>query len=100
LTETEGKRSSYHLLVALIEGGADRRRELFDYFQTHNIRAQVHYIPVHFQPWHQENFGFREGDFPNAERYYEGCISLPLFPAMVDQDVERVASVLKQFLRQ
>jgi UDP-4-amino-4,6-dideoxy-N-acetyl-beta-L-altrosamine transaminase len=100
LTETEGKRSSYHLLVALIEGGADRRRELFDYFQTHNIRAQVHYIPVHFQPWHQESFGFREGDFPNAERYYEGCISLPLFPAMVDQDVERVASVLKQFLRQ
>lgn len=96
LTEAAGKRSAYHLLVALIENG--KRKEIFDYFLANDIRAQVHYIPVHFQPFYQENFGMREGDFPNAESYYERCLSLPLFPAMTEADVERVVSALKRFL--
>ena len=100
LTETVGKKSSYHLLVALIRGGAERRRRVFDYLHAQNIRVQVHYIPVHFQPWYQEQFGFREGDFPNAESYYASCLSLPLFPAMTEADVERVALALEQALKE
>jgi perosamine synthetase len=97
LTEQPNKRSSYHLLVALIENG--KRREVFDRLQEQNIRVQVHYIPVHFQPFYQENFGFRAGDFPNAEKYYEQCISLPMFPAMTAGDVERVADALRAALK-
>lgn len=98
LTEKEGKHSSYHLLVALIKGDEKRRRKVFDYLLSQNIRPQVHYIPVHLQPFYQENFNFRDGDFPNAETYYNSCISLPLFPAMNDSDVERVALTLKEGL--
>ncbi len=98
LLEEPGKRSSYHLLVARIEGGAARRRRVFDALAARNIRCQVHYIPVHLQPWYQKHVGTREGDFPRAEAFYAGCLSLPLFPAMADRDVDRVADALRAAL--
>jgi perosamine synthetase len=98
LLEEPGKRSSYHLLVARIEGGAGRRRRVFDSLAARNIRCQVHYIPVHLQPWYQQHLGTREGDFPRAEAYYAGCVSLPLFPAMSDGDVDRVSCALRAVL--
>jgi dTDP-4-amino-4,6-dideoxygalactose transaminase len=55
---------------------------------------------VHLQPWYQRQFGTHEGDFPLAEAYYAGCLSLPLFPAMADRDVDRVADALRQALRE
>jgi UDP-4-amino-4,6-dideoxy-N-acetyl-beta-L-altrosamine transaminase len=100
LLEGTGKRSSYHLLVAQIEGGAARRRKVFDALAARNIRCQVHYIPVHLQPWYRERHGTREGDFPRAETFYAGCVSLPLFPAMADHDVDRVADSLRQALKE
>lgn len=100
LTESEGKKSSYHLLVAMIRGGLERRKQVFDYLRLNNILTQVHYIPVHFQPWYQETYGLREGDFPNAEKFYAGCFSLPMFPAMQDEDVERVAQTINKALKE
>ncbi len=94
LTEADGKKSAYHLLVAQFSGGAETRKRVLNYLRTQNIWTQVHYIPVHFQPWYQENFGFRRGDFPNAETYYNGCLSLPMFPAMRNEDVVRVAEAV------
>jgi UDP-4-amino-4,6-dideoxy-N-acetyl-beta-L-altrosamine transaminase len=94
LTETPGRRSSYHLLVAQLRGGAHRRRHVFERLHAEGIRAQVHYIPVHLQPWYWHQFGYREGDFPKAEAYYAGCMSLPLFPRMSDTDVKRVVAAL------
>jgi perosamine synthetase len=98
LLEEPGKRSSYHLLVAQIQGGAERRRRVFEALAARNIRCQVHYIPVHLQPWYQEHVGTCEGDFPRAEAFYDGCLSLPLFPAMADSDVDRVADALRAVL--
>jgi UDP-4-amino-4,6-dideoxy-N-acetyl-beta-L-altrosamine transaminase len=100
LTETAGRRSSYHLLVARVSGGSERRRRVFDSLHAQGIRAQVHYIPVHTQPFYMEHYGFRPGDFPVAEKYYEGCVSLPLFPRMTDADVERVVNALRTALAQ
>src|SRR5207248_5929051 len=94
LTEIPGRRSSYHLLVAHIRGGSPRRRAVFDRLNALGIRPQVHYIPIHLQPWYKEHFGFRAGDFPQAEAYYAGCISLPLFPRMSDADLERSVAAL------
>jgi UDP-4-amino-4,6-dideoxy-N-acetyl-beta-L-altrosamine transaminase len=100
LLEGTGKRSSYHLLVAQIEAGAARRRRVFDALAARNIRCQVHYIPVHLQPWYRERYGHREGGFPRAEAYYASCLSLPLFPAMADCDVARVAEALRAALHE
>lgn len=91
LIESAGRTSSYHLLVAGIAGGAARRRRVFDLLLARGIRPQVHYIPVHLQPWYREYCGTRPGDFPHAEHYYAGCLSLPLFPAMTDADCDRAA---------
>jgi UDP-4-amino-4,6-dideoxy-N-acetyl-beta-L-altrosamine transaminase len=99
LTEAREKKSSYHLLVAMISGGLERRKRVFNELRSNNIWTQVHYIPVHFQPWYQETYGYREGDYPNAESYYGSCMSLPLFPAMEDADVVRVAEAFDQILK-
>ena len=98
LTEIPGQRSSYHLLVAQIRGGPKRRRAVFERLCATGIRPQVHYFPVHLQPWYGEHFGYRPGDFPQAEAYYAGCISLPLFPRMSDSDLERSVAALRSAL--
>lgn len=100
LTDIPGRRSAYHLLVARFSGGAKVRRRVFDSLAAQNIRAQVHYIPVHTQPWYREQYGFRAGDFPQAEAYYESCLSLPLFPKMTDDDVRRVVEAIRVILNE
>jgi UDP-4-amino-4,6-dideoxy-N-acetyl-beta-L-altrosamine transaminase len=98
LIERDDRRSAYHLMVARIRGGAPRRRAIFEALQARGIRPQVHYIPVHLQPWYRERYSFQEGDFPHAEEYYAGCVSLPLFPKMTDDDVRRVVAALREAL--
>ena len=61
------------------------------------FRLQVHYRLVPLQPYYRERFGYREGDFPEAERYYKRAISLPIFPLMEDDDVRRVADCIRRF---
>ena len=99
LLEEPGKRSAYHLLVAQIHGGSTQRRHVFECLAARKIRCQVHYIPVHLQPWYQQHLGTRPDNFPQAESFYSGCLSLPLFPGMSDGDVDRVANALKVALR-
>ena len=57
------------------------RAALHEGLRKEGIFAQVHYIPVHTQPWYQA-LGFKPGDFPEAEHYYAGALSLPMFPAL------------------
>ncbi|MGH8335553.1 MAG: DegT/DnrJ/EryC1/StrS family aminotransferase, partial [Gammaproteobacteria bacterium] len=92
--QREDTRSSYHLYVIQVP----QRAEVFKLLHERGIRVQVHYLPVHLHPLYRERFGFRPGDFPSAERYYEGAISLPLFPQMSDGDVEYVADALRAAL--
>jgi perosamine synthetase len=98
LTEIPGRRSSYHLLVAKLNDGPERRRAAFQRLRAAGIYAQVHYIPVHTQPWYRKRFGYRWGDFPHAEGYYASCLSLPLFPKMSDSDVDRTVAALRDAL--
>ena len=58
----------------------------------------VHYIPVHTQPFYQKNFGFKYGDFPKSERYYEEAISLPIFPKLTDEEQGYTIESLKKVL--
>jgi dTDP-4-amino-4,6-dideoxygalactose transaminase len=100
VTESAGRRSSYHLMIALIAGGPERRRQVYDRLHAAGIRVQVHYIPIHLQPWYRERFGFKPGDFPKAEAYSDACLSLPMFPTMSDADVAWVVEALRVALGQ
>lgn len=88
--------SNFHLYVLLFDFeqmGVSRNavmKKLFD----KNILTQVHYIPIHAQPFYQERYGTRQGDYPHAEEYYQRCLSLPLYPEMTDQDVKQVINAV------
>jgi dTDP-4-amino-4,6-dideoxygalactose transaminase len=88
----------YHLYVLRLSGGSRVRLALYTALRGAGIIAQVHYIPVHLQPWYREHAGTSTGDFPVAEGAYSSCISLPLFPAMRDDEVERVIAVVRDFM--
>jgi UDP-4-amino-4,6-dideoxy-N-acetyl-beta-L-altrosamine transaminase len=83
---------AYHLYI--IE--TDKRKELYDYLRTKNIFCQVHYIPVHTQPYYKQ-FGWKEGDFCNAEKYYKRCLSLPIYPTLTASDQEYVIKTIIDF---
>lgn len=88
--------SSFHLYVVRLQN-FKRHRDIFETLRAEGVGVNLHYIPVHLQPFYRQ-FGFSEGDYPNAEDYYRRAISLPLFPAMTSQQqdtvVERVRSAL------
>lgn len=69
------------------------RRQVFESLRAQGIGVNVHYIPVHLQPDYMK-LGFKAGMFPEAERYYEECITLPMFPAMTNEDIVRVRKAL------
>jgi len=73
------------------------RREVFQGLRAAGIGVNVHYIPVHTQPFFKQ-FGFADGDFPNAERYYAEALSLPMYPTLTEEQVLNVCSVLKSLL--
>lgn len=91
-------RSAWHLYVVRVPDDARRARgEVFAKLRENGILVNVHYIPVHIQPYYRK-LGFRAGDFPEAERYYAEAISLPMFFGLGEPDQERVAQQLRSIL--
>jgi len=84
---------SYHLYVVR----ARYRKELYDFLKTKGINTQVHYIPIHMQPYYRKQYGYSRGDFPFAEEYYSQALSLPLFPLLTDKDQDYIISQVKNF---
>ena len=72
-------------------------REVFESLREHGIGVNLHYIPVHTQPYYQD-LGFRWGDFPEAERYYGEAISLPMYQGLTDQQQDEVVEALAKIL--
>ena len=85
---------AYHLYVIQV---ADRLG-LYNHLRTHNIFAQIHYIPCHLMPYYKQ-FGWKEGDLPHAEKYYQGCISLPMYPTLTDAEQQYVIDTITAFLK-
>jgi UDP-4-amino-4,6-dideoxy-N-acetyl-beta-L-altrosamine transaminase len=73
------------------------REQIFDELRASGIGVNVHYIPVHTQPYYQE-MGFVHGQFPNAEHYYQEAISIPMFHGMTDEQQDTVISQIKRVL--
>ena len=91
--------SSWHLYVIRPDPARTRvtRAELYRGLRERQIHAQVHYIPVHTQPLYRAQ-GFKTGDFPVAEDYYTGALSLPLFPDLTSGEQDRVVGALRALL--
>lgn len=97
--ETEKGTSAWHLYVLRLqlERLAAGRREIFQALLKENIGVNVHYIPVYYHPYYQD-LGYAKGLCPQAEKYYEQAVTLPLFPAMTDQDLDDVIRALKKVI--
>ena len=98
LTRRSGCAPAWHLYVVLIDFAAagTSRRRVMEALRADGIGSQVHYIPLHRQPYYRQRYG--EQALPGALAYFERCLSLPLFPTMADGDVDRVVDALARAL--
>jgi len=87
--------SAYHLYPILVKD-KNIREELFNYLRSKNIGVNVHYIPVHLQPYYKD-LGFKSGDYPIAEEYYSKVISIPMFANMSEEEQDYVIKSIKEF---
>lgn len=86
---------AWHLYPIRLEPGIDRG-EVFRALRAENIGVNVHYIPVHLHPYYRDRFGYMGGELPVAEDAYVRLISLPMFHAMSDRDVEDVITAVRR----
>jgi perosamine synthetase len=93
-----GDLHGHHLFVVHVRSGAEARLRVFNGLRERGIGVQVHYIPTYRFPYYRDTLGYPQDACPEAERYYAGAVSLPMFPAMADGDVERVAHALWEAL--
>lgn len=84
---------AYHLYIIEVE----KRKGLYDFLRSKDIFCQVHYIPVHTLPYY-ESLGWKQGDFKNAEHYYKGCLSLPMYPTLTNAQQSFVIEQINSFL--
>lgn len=97
--QTDTGYSAFHLYIVRLDLTriATDHRTVFEYLREQGIGVNLHYIPVHLQPYY-EDLGFAQGDFPEAEAYYREAISLPLYPGLTESDQDEVIRVLTQAL--
>ena len=86
------KDSSFHLYVIKI----NNRNDLYEYLKENQIATNVHYFPIHMQPYYQ-NLGFRKGDFPNAEEYGRTAISIPIYSSLSIENQKNIVNLLNNF---
>ena len=93
--------SGLHLYVVRLRPGVTTavHRQVFEAMRAAGIGVNIHYIPVHMQPYYQK-LGFKAGDFPDAEQYYESAITLPMFPALTYGQQDMVVATLKELVNQ
>jgi perosamine synthetase len=93
LSEKKFSNACFHLYPVMVRN----RAKFYQDCKKTGLNLQVHYIPLHTQPYYK-NFGFQEGDYPNSEIYYKKCISLPLYPSLTDSDLKEIVKRIKSIL--
>jgi UDP-4-amino-4,6-dideoxy-N-acetyl-beta-L-altrosamine transaminase len=93
--KAKDSKSSNHLMILKVK--PEIRKSLFEIFHENNIFTQIHYYPVHLQPYYMQRFGFKLGDYPVAEASYQKIISLPVFYTFNDADFKQVKEILIKF---
>jgi len=92
--QMENRQHAFHLYVVQVPD----RKGLYDYLREQGIFAQVHYIPAHTLPYYKQQ-GWKEGSLPYAEKYYEGCLSLPMYPTLTPEQQDYVIQHVLQFVQ-
>ena len=89
--------SAYHLYVVRLQLDriARSHRQIFEALRAKDIMVNLHYIPVHTQPYYQ-NMGFQSGDFPESEQYYREALSLPMHVKLTDDEQVFVVNTLRE----
>ena len=90
--QEDGFSNAFHLYVIKVED----RKGLYDHLRENGIFAQVHYIPVHTMPYYTQ-FGWKKGDFPKAEAYYDKCLSIPMYPNLTEEEQQYVIDRILEF---
>ena len=83
-----------HLYVVRLNSFNKSRKEIFETLRSRKIGVNVHYIPIHLQPFYKQ-FGFTEGQFPESDLYYKEAISLPIYPDLTDKSLKKVIDTLR-----
>lgn len=89
----DGVLHAYHLYVIQ----TNDRKGLYDFLRENHIYAQVHYVPAHLMPYYKKQ-GYKRGDYPVAEAYYDRCLSLPMFPTLTSEEQQYVIDKVKEFV--
>ena len=80
----------YHLYTLRFNDGGKTRYEIFQKLCKVKIYCQIHYIPVYWQPYYHKKYGYQTGKCPESEAYYTRCLSLPLYPALSNDEVDYI----------
>ncbi len=97
----ENVKHSYHLYPLQIKFDELKinKKEFFEKMRENNIGLQVHYIPIHTQPYYKNKFGFKEGDYPIAEKFYQNEVSIPIYPLLENEDLEYIVKTIKHLAK-
>jgi UDP-4-amino-4,6-dideoxy-N-acetyl-beta-L-altrosamine transaminase len=93
-----GQTHAYHLFVIRVRAGREARRALYDGLRARDVLAQVHYLPVYLHPWYRETYGYAAGLCPQAEAYYDECLSLPCFVGLSEEDQDYVIGCVRDLV--
>jgi len=98
--EKKYAKSAWHIypIQLKLEKLKVNRKKIFEELRGAGIGVQIHYIPLHLQPFFKNKFGYKKGNFPITEKYYQGAITLPLFPKMTTKDVKTVIEMIKKVI--
>lgn len=92
----QDRRTSWHLYILRLR--LDRlksdRGGFIEALRRHGVACSVHFIPLHLQPYYRRAYGYQAGDFPHAEREYNSCLSLPIYPGMTEMEINHVISAV------
>ena len=97
---SQDAKHAYHLYPLRIdfEKLGISKRDYFARMEAKGIRCQVHYVPIHLQPFYRKNYRFKAGDFPVAEKFYEQEISIPMYPSLEENDLKYITTSIIESL--
>ncbi|MEM5875583.1 MAG: UDP-4-amino-4,6-dideoxy-N-acetyl-beta-L-altrosamine transaminase [Candidatus Aenigmatarchaeota archaeon] len=88
-------KSSWHIYYIRLKN-SKKRKTIFEKLQEKGVGVQVHYIPVHLQPYYRNKFGYKENEYPKAESYYNSSITIPLYPTLTKDKVDYIIKTIKE----
>lgn len=101
VVKREQDQHSWHLYVVNLDPSRLRisRNDFINEMADKGVGLSVHFIPMHMHPYYSENYGYQRDDFPVAKKYFDTCVSLPIYPKMSDQDVVYIVDCIREIAK-